>query len=152
MQSSDSCKELVSLAKKITKHQCFLKSKAVQLTRERGDEMPGASEGGRCGRTLVLAQTRPRVALLLLLLRTGARSPGPLHVFVGSRAAEVPWAQQVWQCLIRASLTRFEGSSFHRLLSQEVTHLSTGSFKVSHPQISSNFPHSDPQPREEKGQ
>lgn len=37
----------------------FLKSKAVQLTHERGNKMPGASEWGRCRRALVLAQTRP---------------------------------------------------------------------------------------------
>lgn len=90
--------------------------------------------------------------MLLLLLRTDARFPGALHVFIGSRAAEVPWAQQVRQCLIRVSLSRFEGSSLHHPLSQEVTHLSTGSFKVPCPQISSNFPHSDPKPLEGKGQ
>lgn len=65
--------------------------------------MPGASEQGRCGRTLALAQTIPfgvGADFVLLLLKTDARSPVVLHVFVGSRAAEVPWAQQVRQCLI----------------------------------------------------
>lgn len=50
MQSSDDCKELVSLAnkkKKITKRQCFPKNKSVQLTCEKGGKMPEAGEGGR---------------------------------------------------------------------------------------------------------
>lgn len=92
------------------------------------------------------------LVLLLLLLRTAARSSGALHVFVGSRAAEVPWARQVRQCVIRVSLSKFEGSSLHHPLSQEITHFSPGSFKVPCPQISSNFPHSDPKPLEGKGQ
>lgn len=51
-------KNLPHLPKKLQNTFFFLKNKSMQLTCEKRDKMPGASEQGRWGKTLVLAQTR----------------------------------------------------------------------------------------------
>lgn len=71
------------------------------------------------------------LVLLLLLPRKDAKRPVSPQLFVGRGIAEVPWAGWVRQCLSAASSSRLQGGSFHHLLCQEVTHLSTGTFKLS---------------------
>lgn len=132
MQSSDNCKELVSRAKKNYKTPVFQKNKSVQLACEKDNEMPvSRADGERLEDSCPDKTLGGGLVLLLSLPRKDAKRPVSPQLFVGRGIAEVPWAGWVRQCLSAASSSRLQGGSFHHLLCQEVTHLSTGTFKLS---------------------